>query len=64
MPGRGLFHFRILIIIGLTLCALSGSQACAADAAFTQFVASLWPEAKAQGEELAEALRGLGYAVG
>ena len=48
MLGLDLFR-RILIIIGLALCALSGSQARAADAAFTQFVASLWPEATEQG---------------
>jgi lytic murein transglycosylase len=49
MPGQDQFRFRILIMIGLALCALSGSQARAADAAFTQFVVSLWPEAQAQG---------------
>jgi len=41
--------FQRTIAVGIVLCALSGSPAYAADAAFTQFVASLWPEAKAQG---------------
>jgi lytic murein transglycosylase len=49
MPEQGLICFRNFIIAGLALWILSGSQACAADAAFTQFVASLWPEAREQG---------------
>ena len=36
------------IAAGILVCALSG-PAFAADASFTQFVASLWPEAKEQG---------------
>jgi lytic murein transglycosylase len=38
------------IFLGLLLSALAlQSPACAADAAFTQFIASLWPEAQAAG---------------
>ena len=49
MPEQLRLRFRNLIVAGLALLALSGSGAHAADAAFTQFVASLWPEAKVQG---------------
>src|SRR6185369_11554074 len=41
---------RLALIVGVTIAALSGScPARAADAAFTQFIASLWPEAQAAG---------------
>src|SRR3954462_937514 len=41
---------RVAFIFGVTIATLSGSlPTCAADAAFTQFVASLWPEAQAAG---------------
>jgi lytic murein transglycosylase len=41
--------FQRTIAVGIVICALSGNPAFAADAAFTQFIASLWPEAKEQG---------------
>jgi lytic murein transglycosylase len=40
--------FRALAF-GLLFLTLSTASACAADAAFTQFIASLWPEAEAAG---------------
>src|SRR3954453_11893713 len=38
-----------LPILAAMLLSILGPRAHAADAAFTQFVASLWPEAQAQG---------------
>ena len=42
---------RLALAFLLTLCAVGtiSSPARAADAAFTQFIASLWPEAQAAG---------------
>src|ERR1700758_5113720 len=37
------------IALAAIACLFGSSPACAADAAFTQFIASLWPEAQAQG---------------
>jgi lytic murein transglycosylase len=41
--------FQRMIAVGIVVCTLSSNSAYAADAAFTQFIASLWPEAKEQG---------------
>src|SRR6201999_156216 len=40
---------RLLIIAAAVVTMAGFSPAFAADAAFTQFIASLWPEAQAQG---------------
>src|SRR3954453_13929282 len=46
---RQLLHrWRKLVLVGLALCTLGDGQV-KADPSFTQFVASLWPEAKEQG---------------
>jgi lytic murein transglycosylase len=43
-------HRRALVVLMTAVLCLSRlSPACAADAAFTQFIASLWPEAQAAG---------------
>jgi lytic murein transglycosylase len=45
-----LLNFRRILSLGLLLLALTAhAPARAADAAFTQFIASLWPEAQAAG---------------
>ncbi|MGJ4900639.1 lytic murein transglycosylase [Bradyrhizobium sp. HKCCYLS2058] len=49
MARQLLFGLRRLVLIGVALCILGDGQASAADGDFTQFVASLWPEAKEQG---------------
>src|SRR5512133_2135841 len=41
--------FRTLTIVLLCLAPIISAPACAADAGFTQFIASLWPEAQAAG---------------
>jgi lytic murein transglycosylase len=43
------FHVRRVLVSGLLLLALLPFPARAADAAFAQFIASLWPEAQAAG---------------
>src|SRR4051794_20847900 len=48
MVRQLLLRLRELVLVGLALCTLGDGQA-KADAAFTQFVDSLWPEAKEQG---------------
>jgi lytic murein transglycosylase len=40
---------RMLLAAGMLAIAAGSSTACAADAGFTQFIASLWPEAQAAG---------------
>jgi lytic murein transglycosylase len=40
---------RITLIAALIATLAGATSACAGDAAFTEFVASLWPDAKAQG---------------
>ncbi|MGJ5075156.1 lytic murein transglycosylase [Bradyrhizobium oligotrophicum] len=49
MSRQLLFGLRKLVLVGVALCIVGDGQASAADADFTQFVASLWPEAKEQG---------------
>ncbi|UFZ03862.1 lytic murein transglycosylase [Bradyrhizobium ontarionense] len=49
MARQLLLRLRTLILVSLALCAFGDGPAAAADAAFTQFVNSLWPEAKEQG---------------
>lgn len=49
MPRWSLLGLRNLVLVGLLLCAFGNGSARAVDAGFTQFVASLWPEAKEQG---------------
>jgi lytic murein transglycosylase len=49
MARQLLVRLRKLVLVGLALCMFGGGQASAADAGFTQFVDSLWPEAKDQG---------------
>jgi lytic murein transglycosylase len=41
--------FRTLTFVLLCLAPIISAPACAADAGFTQFIASLWPEAQAAG---------------
>ena len=43
------YHWRCLVYASLLLALALNSPARAADAGFTQFIASLWPEAKAAG---------------
>ncbi len=52
MQYRFLFRRLKDVLSALVLVAVSmllPSSACAADAGFTQFIASLWPEAQAAG---------------
>jgi lytic murein transglycosylase len=47
---NGIFRLhRCKLAVGLILLMLGSHPACAADAAFTQFIVSLWPEAQAAG---------------
>lgn len=49
MARQLLLRLRRLVLVGLVLCMFGDGQASATDAAFTEFVNSLWPEAKEQG---------------
>lgn len=49
MPEPVSHFFRLCFVAGLVALTLGCGTAHAADVAFTQFVASLWPEAKEQG---------------
>ncbi len=49
MARQLLIRLRTLVLVGLAFCTFGDGQARAADPAFTQFISSLWPEAKEQG---------------
>ena len=50
MRGGRVFHLsRLALVASVALLVFGLSPAHAADAAFTQFIASLWPEAQAAG---------------
>jgi lytic murein transglycosylase len=49
VSARSLLHWRLAFISAFFILALLPLPAQASDAAFTQFIASLWPEAEAEG---------------